>query len=182
MAVWGSIWGARPEEGARPFPCDGLIEGASQIWLRGVDIAAPPGLAFLWLCQMRVAPYSYDWIDNLGRRSPQRLIAGLDDLAAGQTVMTIFKLTSFEKDRHLTLVSKDSGLLPKFAKLAISYLIVPQSAQSCRLLVKAEVAYPRHLLGWLSKTFLPMGDWIMMRRQLLNFKRLAERDASRAEK
>jgi len=36
---------------------------------------------------MRIAPYSYDGIDNLGCESPRVLIPGLDELAIGQKVM-----------------------------------------------------------------------------------------------
>jgi hypothetical protein len=36
------------------------------------------------------------------------------------------------------------------------------------------VKYPRGPIGWIERLALPWGDLIMMRRQLLNFKGLAE--------
>ena len=69
---------------------------------------APAEVVYRWLCQLRVAPYSYDWIDNRGRRSPRELTPGLEQLAEGQTVM-IFRLVSFAWGRHLTLVTPQGG-------------------------------------------------------------------------
>jgi hypothetical protein len=42
------------------------------------------------------------------------------------------------------------------------------------LLVKLLVKHPRGLYGTLMRIVLPWGDLVMMRRQLLNLKRLAE--------
>jgi len=171
-----SQWGTTAAERERPYPCDGLIERerpATELY-RGIDVDAPQGTAFRWLCQLRAAPYSYDWIDNWGRRSPQTLTPGLEDLAPGQTVIAIFTLVSFEKDRHLTLRFKPGTLPARIFDVAATYLIVPQGDGSCRLLGKLRVRHPRAPLGWLTKRFLPLGDLLMMRRQLLNLKRLAE--------
>jgi hypothetical protein len=127
------------------------------------------------LCQLRAAPYSYDWIDNGGRQSPHTLTPGLENLAVGQNVMRIFDLTSFEKDRHLTLRLKTGSMAAKtFGDLAVSYVVVFVAERRCRLLVKLVVQYPGGVYGMLMRAGLPWGDLIMMRRQLKNLKLLAE--------
>ena len=125
-------WGTQEAERRLPFPCDRCLDQVDAAYFRGVTVRASTATLFRWLCQMRAAPYSYDWIDNGGRRSPRTLTPGLEALAVGQSVMRIFTLVDFAKDRHLTL----------------------------RIT----------LMRW----SLPWGDLVMMRRQLLNLKALAE--------
>ncbi len=171
-------WGTQPHERETAYPCDTVIDRVDDSYFRGVTIQAQPDTIYKWLCQMRVAPYSYDWIDNLGRRSPQELIPKLEELAVGQRMMFIFEVVSFERDRQVTMRIKTrlpgGGLL---GDCAISYLIVPQGENQCRLLAKLVLRYPEGLLGPLMRLTLPGGDLIMMRRQLLNFKRLCEKRA-----
>ena len=89
--------------------------------------------------------------------------------------MEIFSLVDFIDNRHLTIRMKpDTRAARIFGDLAVSYLIVVKDATTCRLLVKLVIQYPRGIIGRSMSTFLPWGDLIMMRRQLLNFKRLAE--------
>ncbi|MDZ4279066.1 MAG: hypothetical protein U1B78_07995, partial [Dehalococcoidia bacterium] len=78
-----STWGTTPEERVFSFPCDRLLPDGEALY-RGITIDAPPSLVFRWLCQMRVAPYSYDRLDNRGRRSPRELAPRLDELEVGQ--------------------------------------------------------------------------------------------------
>ena len=168
-------WGTEEAERGLPFPCDRYVEQADAAYYRGITLRAAPAVLFRWLCQLRVAPYSYDWIDNGGRRSPRTLTPGLEALAVGQSVMRIFSLVEFARDRHLTLRIKHSaGAFSPFGDLAITYLIVPEDAGRCRLLVKLVVRYPRSFKGTLMRWGLPWGDLVMMRRQLLNLTRLAE--------
>ena len=110
-------WGTTPEERAARLPCDGLVTGEHLVVDRAVDTGAPPEAVFRWLCQLRVAPYSYDWIDNLGRRSPRVLTPGLDDLAEGRRFMTIFRLRSWEPNEHITLA--------RGSHLAVTYRVTP---------------------------------------------------------
>ncbi|MEE8278360.1 MAG: hypothetical protein V3R89_06530 [Thermoanaerobaculia bacterium] len=169
-------WGTDAAERRLPFPCDAWLEAFDLALFRGITIRSSPAVLFRWLCQLRVAPYSYDWIDNYGRRSPRELTPGIEKLEVGQTVMTIFELVEFETDRHLTMRSRPGTRAERlFGRGAVSYLIVPQAVERCRLLVKILIATSPATLAWPVRWLLPWGDLVMMRRQLLNFKRLAER-------
>lgn len=166
-------WGATPGEQAMSYPCDRYLLDADHVYFRAIEVRASASCLFRWLCQMRVAPYSYDWIDNIGRRSPHELIPGLENLERGQRMM-IFELVDFEQDRHLTGLVTSTRIQSIYGKIAGSYVIVPQSEQRCRLIVKLRIVYPRKGFWSLMRYILPWGDLVMMRKQLLTFKQLAE--------
>src|SRR5256885_7618584 len=113
-----------------PLPCDPLLADPDGVYHRAVDIDAPAALVFRWLCQLRAAPYSYDWIDNLGRRSPRQLIEGLDQLEVGQRFM-IFRLVSFEAGRSITLDSSTA----LFGRVALTYRVTATEPGRSRLVV-----------------------------------------------
>lgn len=171
---WSEIvrtWGTTPAERARPFPCDAVLPDQDDAWYRAVTIAAEPAVVFRWLCQLRAAPYSYDWIDNFGRQSPRQLTPGLDALELGQRFMSGFDLVDFEQDVHVTLRARG----PKwFPSLAVTYRIEHGQEAGCRLVVKLALRLGPGVLGTFVRWVGPGLDWVMMRRQLLNLKVLAE--------
>ena len=171
-----TVWGTSPEERALAYPCDAFVARADLACWRGVSVAADAPTVFRWLCQLRAAPYSYDWIDNLGRRSPRRLTPGLEELALGQRVMTIFELVDFEPGRHLTVRTRRfvPGL---WRSIAGSYVARPEGPRATRLLVKLVAELRPGRLGAAAGRLLAWGDLVMMRRQLLNLKALAEATA-----
>jgi hypothetical protein len=160
-----ATWGSTAAERGLPLPCDGWLAKPGTVVHRAVDVDAPPPVVFRWLCQLRAAPYSYDLIDNFGRRSPQTLSPGLERLAVGQRVMTIFDLVAFETDRHITLVVSPRARWA-FGLAAVTYSVSAQGRGGTRLLVRIASRRASRVLPWL--------DLFMMRRQLLNLKRLAE--------
>ena len=173
----GLNWGATAEERELPFPCDRHLPDADDACYRAVTVEAPAPVMFRWLCQLKLAPYSYDWIDNFGRRSPQELVPGVEDLEVGESFMRYFTLVELAPDRHVTLEWRRSRA---FGDIAVTYLVLPVDAERCRLVVKLLVNYPGPApLRWLTRAWLPLGDLVMMRRQLLNLKGLAEREAAR---
>lgn len=156
------------------FPCDRFLPDAEGEYFRAVGVAAPAGVVFRWLCQLKVAPYSYDLVDNFGRRSPRELTPGVENLARGQRVMTIFELADFREDEHLTLTLGGPLANTLFGRAALSYVVLSVSEDSCRLVAKLRVLYPkRPPLSWM-RWLLPWGDLLMMRKQLLTLKDLAE--------
>jgi hypothetical protein len=170
-----STWGSTAAERAQSFRCDDVLADPEVVAWRAVDVAAPAEITFRWLCQLRVAPYSYDWIDNLGRRSPRELTPGLERLEAGQRFMTMFVLEDFEPDRSLTL--RHAGRL--WGRIAVTYRVTSDGEGGSRLAVKLLARFPRRSpLRLPFRALLPAGDLVMMRRQLLNLKALAEGSAS----
>lgn len=168
------VWGATADEAARHYPADDLVPGALLL-TRAISVAAPPELAWRWLCQIAVAPYSYDWIDNLGRRSPQTLTPGADRLEVGQTMALVFELTSYDDGHQWTALTTARGRR-LFGPVAITYAAEPDGSGSrivCRIAGAAGGRRAR-----LRARALAWGDLVMMRRQLLNLKALTERDAS----
>jgi hypothetical protein len=160
----GERWGVSDEEVRRRYPCDELVPSpVVQLW-RGITIEASPQQVWPWLCQVQLAPYSYDWLDNFGRRSPREL-RGLPDPQPGERFsrsggrFDVGQILSVVHEEHLTATILDA---------VMSYVLVPDSA-STRLLLKIVMQRSR----WFGP-LLAVGDWPMARRQLKNFKALAE--------
>lgn len=161
-------WRSTPAERVALYSCDRYLDEPDDILFRAVDVDAPAAVVFRWLCQLRVAPYSYDWIDNYGRRSPRELTPGLETLRVGQRFMRIFTLVDHEPDSHITLVLDDARARRLFGEIAVTYQVRPG-----RLIVKMLVRRPRGLARLLAP-LLPAGDLVMMRKQLLTLKACAE--------
>lgn len=165
------IWRATADEVGAEYPCDRFVTGPAVGCWRAANSAASAGQLFRWLCQLRVAPYSYDLVDNFGKASPRTLTPGADQLELGQTFMTIFELVDLTPGRQLTLKIVDPGALRLFGEVAVTYLAVP-TADGSRLIVKLALpargnAVRRTLLAW--------GDLLMMRKQVLKLTELAGR-------
>ncbi|WP_433800704.1 hypothetical protein [Actinomycetospora sp. CA-084318] len=161
-------WGTTPDERARRTPADDLVAAPSARWTRGATSTADPATLWRWLGQLTVAPYSYDLVDNLGRRSPRTLTPGADDLQVGQRLLMIFVIDSFVAGEHLTIRRRSTrGPVGEFA---VTYAVHPDPAGS-RL--TATVVLDR--AGAVVGKALAWGDLVMMRRQLTLLCALAAR-------
>jgi hypothetical protein len=160
---------------ARSFPCDDYITSPVVSCYRGIEVQAPCELVFRWLCQIRVAPYSYDWLDNFGRQSPRELTPGLGPLAVGQPFLVMFRVVDFVENEHITTIGETFEWIAG-QRLAMTYRVVPSTAGSCRVVVKI-VAHngPETYLNRLRRDFVPLGEFLLMRKQLSTIKQLAEK-------
>ena len=164
-------WGCSPAEHARAHPADTLLDGPVVRLTRAVTIAAAPETTWRWLCQLSVAPYSYDRLDNWGRRSPREVTPGAEDLRVGQTMMSIFRLADLDPPWSLDLVTNPRGER-LFGPVAVGYRVDPDPRGS--RLVARVVCSQAGAWSWARARLLAWGDLVMMRRQLLNLKELAE--------
>jgi hypothetical protein len=162
------------EDRVRSFPCDDYITWPVVSCYRGIEILAPCEIVFRWLCQIKIAPYSYDWLDNFGRRSPRELTPGLGQLAVGQPFLVMFRIVDFVENEHITMIGETFEWIAG-QRLAMTYRVVPSTAGSCRVVVKI-VAHngPETFLNRLRRDFVPLGEFLLMRKQLSTIKQLAE--------
>ena len=164
------VWGARPEEVAAHWPCAEHVPEPARRMVRAVSVSAGPATTFRWVCQLRAAPYSYDLVDNLGRRSPRTLTPGLDELAVGQRFLLMFRIAGFDDGQQITAVGGSGALGPT----ACTYRVLPDGpGRRSRLVARLDVAADTPVrraaavgVGW--------GDLVMMRRQLRTLAALAE--------
>jgi hypothetical protein len=98
--------GVTDSEMLRRYPCDEFVVSPELRAWRGVGIDAPANVVSPWVAQVRLAPYSYDWIDNLGRRSP-RVLVGFPEPQVGERFTTaggreLGRIVSVDLGKQLT--------------------------------------------------------------------------------
>jgi hypothetical protein len=167
-------WNATEEDWLEGYPCDRYIHVPYRSFMRAIDIDAPADVVFRWLCQLKVAPYSYDLVDNWFRRSPRQLTPGVDHLETGQPFM-VGPIVEFSHDRHITVVV-EPRLVRAYGFFTLTYAVKPTRSGSSHLVVRANLACNTR---WerVRLTALAWGDLIMMRKQFLTLKKLAEETA-----
>jgi hypothetical protein len=166
-SVIGERWGVSDAEVARRYPCDDIVKAPVLSAWRGVTACCAPAALWPWVGQIRLGPYSYDWIDNIGRRSPQAL-RNLPEPAPGER----FTSAAGCPLGRILSVSPHEQLTARIAGAVMSYVLVPQG-DATRLLLKIVMAR-----GRLVAPLVCVGDLVMARRQLLNLKGLAEQSSA----
>lgn len=170
-------WGATDDEVNGSVVGDDLLPDARLVATRAITIAASPHEVFPWLKQMgfgRAGWYSYDLLDNLGRRSATRIYPEWQHLMAGDHVPggpTSFEAAVVSEPRALVLRLGD-GTPSRRVNFLLAYDLRDHPAGT-RLVtrVRARVDGPGGRL--VERFVLGPGDGIMVRRQLLNLARRA---------
>lgn len=161
----GDRWGVADAETRDAYPCDDFVESPSLEAWRGVTVDARTEIVWARLKQVRLAPYSYDLVDNLGRRSPVERL-DLSDPVVGDPFTR-----AFGRDQG-TVVAVEPGvhLTAQIMGAFMSYVVRADGSRS-RLLLKV-VARTGPVLA----PALSLGDLVMARHQLLRLAALAAAD------
>lgn len=171
-------WGATDEEVNGTVVGDDLVPNARLVATRAITIAAPPDNVFAWLRQMgfgRAGWYSYDLVDNVGRRSATRIHPEWQTLRAGDRIPggpTSFEAIIVDEPRALVLGLGHHGRPSTRIAFVLAYDL-RDHPEGTRLVtrVRARINLPFGRL--LERCVLGPGDGIMLRRQLLNLARRA---------
>jgi hypothetical protein len=104
-------WGATAEEATCRYPGDELVPDPDGGATMAAVLPAPPGKIWPWLVQMgggRGGWYSWDWVDNNGKPSADRIVPEWQSLEVGQQLKgpaNWWAVAVMEPDRTLVLQS-----------------------------------------------------------------------------
>ncbi|MCU0293864.1 MAG: hypothetical protein MUF10_18085 [Thermoanaerobaculaceae bacterium] len=174
---WHLRWGATDEEIAAPMPGDDVLSRAPFRATRAITIDAAPEQVWPWIVQIgfgRGGFYSYDLLDNLGRPSADCILPEHQHLEIGGVAAPMasppnernsFRVAGFEPNRWLLWVKPGSSWAWRLTPL--------DDGARTRLVTRLKAA---DRLPWalLSAPLMEVGDFPMMRRQLLGIKARAE--------
>jgi hypothetical protein len=143
---------------------------------RCIEISANASDIFVWLKQLRIAPYSYDFLDNRCRKSPDYIIENLPPLEVNTHCLLAFHIVEFEENSYIVCrfcepINPPVNLYMK--GLFFEYRIVEQGNKA-RLWCKIK-GYTNTDIS--SKGFFfifSVANKIMMLKQLKKIKKLSE--------
>jgi len=178
---WQLRWGATAEEVARPMLGDEIVARPSFNATRAVTVNAAPDQIYPWIVQMglgRAGWYSYDILDNLGRKSAETIVAEWQDVKPGDVVPMSpdgkqgMLVKEFEPNARMLWWDGEGDT-------TWLWELSPLEDGRTRLITRVRMKY-----RWLSSAaafnlLVELADWPMMRKCMLGIKRRAEALAGR---
>lgn len=172
IGPWQRHWGAGPEVVGRAMPGDDLLRADAPVTTRAIEIDAPPERVFQWLRQIgfgRGGWYSYDWIDNDGEPSVERLdpdlwlhVGDRIEMMPGMGPIVV----DLEPGHHIVSAEPTSSWC---------LLVEPTSDGGARLVSRWKQDWPRTFATSVWVAVADPGAFIMERKMLLRIRELAER-------
>lgn len=174
---------ATPAERAKTLAGDDLIPQPIGAVNHAITIHRSPHDVWPWIAQMgsgRAGWYSYDFIDNGGHRSADRILPEFQNVTVGSVfpalpgAKDVFVVAQCEPGRSLVL----SWRLPR-GRYQTTWAFVleqPQRDQT-RLIVRGRIASgyrPYGLPQWLAVLLARPAHFIMQRKQLVSIRRRTE--------
>jgi len=171
---WALTWGSTNEEIAHTMPGDEFLENPTFNATRAVSIEANPDEIWPWIVQIgyrRAGFYSYDFLDNDGIPSAERILPEYQALEVGDLIplskTASVRVAELDPPRSMVLVFEVAGA---WANATWVWVLSPEGASKTRLITRLR-ANPT---GIRSRVFLDLGEIIMMRKCMVGIKRRAE--------
>ena len=166
-------WGSTPQEIDSDVVGDDICLHARLIATRSITIAAPPAEVFPWIRQMgfkRAGWYSYDLIDNLGRKSAATIHNEWQDVVSGSQVpagLMAFTAAIVEPPRAFVLQVDSTKRATQRMCFTLAYEL-RDHPEGTRLVtrMRSRIDLPGGRLA--ERLLLGPGDGVMLRIQLLN--------------
>lgn len=135
------------------------------VWTQdhSIEINAAPEAIWPWLAQMgngRAGWYSYDWLDNLGRKSLEVIDPKLTAIEKGQKIPYAV-ISDFVKNEFITF---------QFGSKSTFTYYLQAMDPGTRLWTRLRIPHAH----WLVKSTLGFGHTVMQKKQFLEIKRRAE--------
>ncbi len=149
-------------------PGDDQIEGPYWFLDDSIVINCKKSEVWPWLIQMgngRAGWYSYDWLDNLGKKSFEYIDPALQNIEKGLKI-PLFTFGDFEENHFLTLIASETA--------NTTYLLIDHidgDQEGCVLLNRLRVKGPR----WLLSMTLGPAHLIMQKKQFKELKKRCEK-------
>ena len=175
---WQLRWGSTREELARLMPGDEIVHRPVFNATRGVTVNARPEDIWPWIVQIgfwRAGWYTYDLLDNAGRRSAARIVPELQHMAVGDLVPLGPGKNSGLRVKEVIPNRSMVWWSGKDDRTTWVWSLDPMPDGRTRLLtrVRAPVYWSEPLsILWL--VMFELADFPMMRKCLLGIKRRAE--------
>ena len=163
-------------ERTRSLPGDELLVNPIASITHALTIRRPPHKVWPWLVQMgagRAGWYSYDFVDNGGHRSADRILPEFQNIAIGTLFPAVpgatdaFIVLQFEPERSLVL-----GWVPELNSPPVTSwaLVLEERKPGCtRLIERGRVRSPYRPYGlpeWLAKRIGPLAHLVMVSKHL----------------
>jgi hypothetical protein len=148
--------------------------------LRCVEINAGASNIFVWLKQLRIAPYSYDFVDNRCKKSPDFIIENLPALRIYAHFLLVFHILEFEENSFIAGLFCEPINPPVnlyMRDMFIEYRIVEEGTNA-KLWCKIKGYFNTDMSSRGFFFVFSVVNKIMMARQMKNIKKLSELSAA----
>lgn len=166
-------WGATEAEIHSDVVGDSICSSARVVATRCISVKAPPTEVFPWIRQMgfgKAGWYSYDWLDNLGRKSSVIVKPEWQDIVSGSQVPggpISFTAEIVDAPSSFVLSVIPKGKLAQRLCFTLAYELREEDGGT-RIVTRMRARVSLPFGRFIERFILTPGDGIMVRQQLLN--------------